>query len=338
MAEQRAHLPWVIRAGSGLTAVFLALGALLSVQPAAAQQVATPTSTPASTVAAPIGPFYFPVIFNNAAPGQSTVLIRQQQGFDACNLPALSTMATWWKSSPYSTVNIYLGGSSFPVKYCSFGVTNSYLAAADQQGWTFILTWVGPQAPCYAAHYPNDLTSISYNTTTAYNQGRSEADAAVTRARNLGFTGGLAIYYDMEAYAYYETTSCRTAANTFMSGWVSRLHELTVKAGGYGSTCSSRVSDWWTITNQPDYLWAAFWNSTSAYSQYASVYGLWCLSDTYWSNHQRIRQYTGDHTETWGSRSLEIDSNVIDGAVQAYSYGGLVGTSGAASSAPLAAQ
>jgi glucose/arabinose dehydrogenase len=36
---------------------------------------------------------------------------------------------------------------------------------------------------------------------------------------------------------------------------------------------------------------------------------------TAWANHQRIRQYEGGHNETWGTISLNIDSNVLDGVV-----------------------
>ena len=39
------------------------------------------------------------------------------------------------------------------------------------------------------------------------------------------------------------------------------------------------------------------------------------LPDGLWYNHQRLRQYTGGHNETWGTTTLNIDSNALDGFV-----------------------
>ena len=47
------------------------------------------------------------------------------------------------------------------------------------------------------------------------------------------------------------------------------------------------------------------------------MWGISCLSDGLWTNHQRIRQYAGGHNETWGGVTLNIDSNVSDGVVAA---------------------
>ncbi len=49
------------------------------------------------------------------------------------------------------------------------------------------------------------------------------------------------------------------------------------------------------------------------------MYGAPCLSDTLWSNHQRLRQYAGGHDETWGGVTLNIDSDVMDGIVASLS-------------------
>ena len=52
------------------------------------------------------------------------------------------------------------------------------------------------------------------------------------------------------------------------------------------------------------------------YDPNANVWNLGsCIPNTAWSNHQRIRQYEGDHDELWGGLILAIDSNVLDGVV-----------------------
>ena len=86
-------------------------------------------------------------------------------------------------------------------------------------------------------------------------------------------------------------------------------------AGVYGASCGSAPSDWANITHVPDVLWVANWLTPFQYRSNATVWGASCLSDTLWMNHQRIRQYAGGHNETWGSVTLNIDSNVSEGIV-----------------------
>jgi photosystem II stability/assembly factor-like uncharacterized protein len=341
MDNHRMHISWFTRMGGVLIACALAWGSLGFVR-AAGPSDAAPTPGDATFTVQPVGTltpasYYFPIVLKDGSLNlASHVLIRSGQGFDTCSLPSLNTLKTWWSKSPYRSINIYLGGSSF-YKGCSYGGLNSaYMAAADQMGWTFILTWVGPQAPCFAALDPAHLTAISSDSNTAYDQGRKEADGALDKARSLGFSGNILIYYDLEGYASHQVTNCRDVTNRFIAGWVSRLHEQGLTAGVYGGSCSSHVTDWAAISDVPDYLWAACWNFNYVYDRYASVYSLLCLSDQLWNNHKRVRQYTGDHQETYGGASLnEIDSDVIDGAVLAYGYGGLTAS---ANEAPITTQ
>ncbi|MBN1304918.1 MAG: DUF1906 domain-containing protein, partial [Anaerolineales bacterium] len=250
----------------------------------------------------------------DAASGMNTSILIGH-GFDICEIPSIAQMKTWWDNSPYEAVNLYIGGSA---RACP----NSLLSAAfleqlSAQGWKFIPTWVGPQAPCtgYSSRF-------SYNVTTAYNQGAAEANSAAGTLSVLGLTNpdqsDSIVYYDME---YYGTdTTCRNAANAFMNGWVSQLHSLGITAGVYGSTlCSTGLSDFWSITHRPDAIWPARWyhNSPDGYfDPDASVWGLGsCLTDSMWAEHQRIRQYEGTHNETWGTLTLAIDNDVLDGIV-----------------------
>ena len=245
--------------------------------------------------------------------GNTEVLIGQ--GFDKCEIPTLAQLQTWMDSSPYRAVNLYIGGSS---RACSnSALTSIYLETLHHQGWKFIPTWVGPQAPCtgYSSRMSSDAT-------TAYNQGINEANLAVEKLADLGLTypdkTGSVVYYDIE---YYGTdTACRNAVNAFMNGWVSQIRTRGNLAGVYGSTlCNTGLSDFLTITNVPDVVWPARWYHniyTGFYDPIATVWDLGsCIPNTVWADHQRIRQYEGDHNETWGGLTLEIDSNAIDGVV-----------------------
>jgi len=219
-------------------------------------------------------------------------------------------MRHWWEKSPYSVFNLYLGGVSF---YCRDQPLDAlWVNQVVQQGWSFILTWVGPQAPCSNFKY-----KMSDKPPIAYNQGREEAEAAAQAAEDLDILGDKIIYYDLEGYSD-PGTSCRDVVHSFLQGWNERLHELGLKAGGYGGACSSYISEWAQIQPPPDDVWMAHWYR-SFYDPNASVWDTPCVPNELWANHQRIKQYTGGHKETWGDVSLTLDSNVLDGEITAIS-------------------
>jgi len=237
----------------------------------------------------------------------SIIEINNQQGFDRCHLPSVPQMQTWWNSSPYWVFNIYLGGSMF---YCDDEIPDAFwVHQVAGQGWKFILTWVGPQAPCSVFR-----EKMSLNTSTARQQGRSEASAAAAAASQMGFLGNRVIYYDLEAFGVSASIECRAAAASFIRGWTERLHELGFLAGGYGSPATSHIADWATNNPPPDDVWIAHWLTPAQYRPDATVWSSY-LSNGLWYDHQRIRQYAGGHNESWGGVTLDIDSNVLDGAI-----------------------
>ncbi len=245
----------------------------------------------------------------NRLPGGGTT-VNQGHGFDTCAAPDLSTMGRWVQASPYRTIGIYIGGSS---RACAQRNLNStWIHQTAEQGWHFIPIWVGPQAACSGFR-----SRHSMDPATAYNQGKHEARQAVAAAQNLGLTDadgtGTIIYYDMENF---DTTNgaCRTAVRSFLSGWVAEIHAQQNQAGIYGSACASAASDWAGMDHPPDSAWLAAWHRYR-YDPSVSVFGVPCVADSLWANHQRIRQYTGGHTETWGGIPINIDANRLDGIV-----------------------
>jgi hypothetical protein len=232
----------------------------------------------------------------------------QAQGFDSCSLPSISQMQTWWNSSPYSFYGLYLGGAHLP-SMCTTA-TSSWVSAVHQQGWSFIPTWVGLQAPCTKYAY-----KMSSDPAIAYQQGQQEALAASYAAASKGLTnngvGGTIIYYDLEPFGD-SRPECRLPVQALMNGWVEKLHELGNRAGGYGSR-NSYVSDWATIAHVPNDVWAASWYAET-YDPYATVLGISWLEGL-WTGHQRIRQYAGDVSNQWGGVKLSIDIDVADGEV-----------------------
>lgn len=239
------------------------------------------------------------------------------QGFDACEIPTLPQMQEWWNNSPYSAVNLYIGGS---MRACAnTALTSTYLLKLYNQGWRFIPTWVGPQAPCWST---NPAYVFSSTESVAYTQGVNEAKAAIAVAKSLGLTNadgaGTIIYYDLEHFSESDTI-CRNAATAFISGWTYQMQSSGNLAGVYASPLNA--VDWWGIEYQPDAVWLAHWTEAS-YTSDASVYGSRYIPDTYWNNHRRLRQYAGGHNETWGNVTINIDSDVLDGPLTVPDSGG----------------
>jgi hypothetical protein len=224
------------------------------------------------------------------------------KGFDTCAAPSTSQMQAWWTNTPWSWVGVYVGGS---VRACSQpNLTSTWLNTTNSQGWRHQFIWVGPQAPCTTFS-----SRISSDTATAYQQGIDEANKAYNALIALGITNsaaGTPIVYDMEGYS--NDTSCRAAVKSFINGWTDQLAVAPAQvAGVYGSACNSYLSDLATITRPPAYIWAANWDGNTSTST------LSCVSGTYFANHQRLKQYQGDHNETWGGVTINIDSNCANG-------------------------
>jgi hypothetical protein len=240
----------------------------------------------------------------------AAIVISDRPAFDTCYLPAPYQMAAWWQSSPYDEVNLYIGGANRGCESHNRQIlTAQWINQVSSQGWNFIPTWVGPQAPCTSFQ-----SRMSWDAGVAYQQGRDEAEAAARAAQALGLTtsglGGTILYYDVESYG--DDPQCRAAVNSFIDGWTGRLHELGNRAGAYGAACSSHVSDWASLNHVPDDIWPAHWIAP-AFKPGVSVWDIACIDNSLWTNHQRIRQYAGDHAETYAGITLVIDSNIADG-------------------------
>jgi hypothetical protein len=231
------------------------------------------------------------------------------KGFDQCAAGTVAQMQTWKTASPYQDANIYHGGSS---RACGqVNLTASWVSAVFQQGWRLIPTWVGPQAPC--SSFGN---KFSYTASTARAQGQAEADAAVNAAAALGLGPGTPVYYDME---YYPTSSaCSVGVQAFVDGWTERVKARGYLSGVYG-TATNTQTDWrpGLFANVPDAAWVAAWacTGTAPCGFTPSVFGIPGLSDAYFTNNQRIRQYWGDHAETWGGVAFTVDANYANAPV-----------------------
>ena len=248
---------------------------------------------------------------SDAAPATRTARLRGP-GFDMCELAGEEDLRRWMDAGPYRAVNLYIGGA---LRFCvNASLTAQRLEALALQGWTFIPTWVGPQAPCTSFRSRFDA-----NPATAFSQGRAEAEQALQVAQTLGLAeadgAGTVIYYDLEAYDG-EDSACVEAARAFVAGWTQRIQQSNSYAGLYALACNPPIARYGDLAPAPDAVWFAAWTRQS-FDPAVTVNDLpaTCLPPALWNQSQRIRQYAGSHDEKWGGVTLEIDSNVLDGIV-----------------------
>jgi hypothetical protein len=221
-------------------------------------------------------------------------------GFDACTAPSSATM-TAWLASPYRAVGIYFGGAN---RGCAQpNLTAAWVAEQQAAGWHLIPLYVGPQASCTTSTKKNLIDN-----TQAAAQGRAAAQDAVARATALGLAPESVLIYDMEAYRTGDA-ACRAGVRSFMSAWTARLHDLGYLSGFYSSMASG-VADQvaaYRATGyvRPDYLDFARWDGVATVADPAVPAG-------YWQPHRRMKQYRGDHKETWGGVTITIDNDYLD--------------------------
>ncbi|MCY0923742.1 DUF1906 domain-containing protein [Streptomyces sp. H27-G5] len=245
-----------------------------------------PTPQPSPHVRAAAGP----------QPGNFT-----GKGFDTCAAPSQSTMDTWLARSPYRAVGIYISGAS---RACGQPhLTPAWVSTQTGKGWHLIPIDVGRQAPCSTLG-----NKMSNNPATARAQGSDAADASAAAAHALGIPAGSALYSDIEGYP--STASCKAAVLSFLSGWTTRLHSKGYLSGVY-SSASSGVKDAAAEYHNPaytrvDHIWFAWWNSAADTKAGNSA------PPTAWPNHQRIHQYAGNVSETWGGATISIDRNYLN--------------------------
>ncbi|WP_326624240.1 DUF1906 domain-containing protein [Streptomyces sp. NBC_01761] len=223
------------------------------------------------------------------------------KGFDACTAPSENAMNAWKASSPYSAVGVYISGS---FRGCAQpNLTASWVTSQTNNGWRLFPIDVGRQAPCTSYSL-----KMSTDPATAKSQGVTAATGAITAASNLGIPAGSAIYSDIEAYT--STASCKAAVLSYLSGWTERLHSSGYLSGFYSSAASG-IKDAASEYNNSaytrvDHLFYAWWNGAADTNTGSYV------PSTSWSSHQRIHQYAGEVTESYGGYSINIDRDYLD--------------------------
>ena len=227
--------------------------------------------------------------------------------FDTCTAPTLAQM-TAWKASPYKGIGIYIGGVN---RSCAQPqLTAGWVTAVMAMGWRLVPIYLGLQAPCGTRRY-------KMSTTSSNREGVREADDAVAKAKALGILPASAIYNDMENYDNTNAV-CRSAVLHYLSAWTKELHLQRYLSGVYGhqNSAAPDLAAAYNSTSyaRPDALWIARWDLNSSLTGWPTV------PNTFWAVGQRGKQYRGDHTETYGGVTLNIDNDRFDAPVASVSY------------------
>jgi uncharacterized protein YraI len=233
-------------------------------------------------------------------------------GFDTCAAPSLAQLKAWKGTSPYTIVNIYFGGNN---RACAQpNLTKSWVRDANKAGWKLLPTYMGYQPSCMYGNKPN-----RYTASNATSRGTSDAKDAVAKAKELGILAGSALYADVEHYDRADT-SCRTAVRRYVSAWTTTLHAAGYLAGVYVHQDSGlkELSEIYNSTTyaRPDAVWMARWDGNQSLTNWPTA------PNSQWAFWQRAKQYRGDHNETWGGVTINIDNDALNApvAVVARSY------------------
>ncbi len=237
--------------------------------------------------------------------------------FDACQAPSQAAMDAWWQSSPYWGAGIYTSGRN---RFCDVQVELSpeWVATQNSRGWRLFPIHVGLQASCSdpARDWERIDADPAGDYAAARAQGTAEADEAVAAARAYGIRSGSTLWYDLEAFDITRT-ACRESALALVTSWTQRLKAAGYRSGYYSSAASgikmlddARVdtTDAWVL---PDQIWIAHYVSRDDCKLRWGTTSTSFIPDDGWQRN-RMRQFCGTHTETYGGVSLSIDSNYLD--------------------------
>ena len=227
-------------------------------------------------------------------------------GFDTCSAPSETSMAAWGSASPFGAVGIYIGGVNAA---CLGGNLNAaWVSGESAAGWHMIPTYVGLQSPTVSGC--STCTTIS--ATAAASEGTADAQDAVAQAQALGIGTGNPIYDDMEGYT--RTTAASATVLAFLEAWTAELHVSGYLSGVY-SSASSGITDLvdqvGTGYVEPDDIWIADWPGEGQSTADPDVPG------TDWANSQRLHQYQGAQTESYGGVAINVDGDYLGGATAA---------------------
>lgn len=227
-------------------------------------------------------------------------------GFDKRDFPGLGQMQTWWDRSPYEWVGYYLPSP------CYSGVAwTGNRGPLLEQGWGLAVLYVGLQAPrpsaSSAPRVDSTATASAAPTRCATNtlsaeQGRLDADDAVSVAAADGFPEGTVIHLDVERAEPYPAE-----LDAYVRSWIRRVRERRFTPGIYGHRINAEA-----LFNSAREVYREFGDSSAPPFWVSSSLGFDLTKAPSASGFPfaSIWQNPSDANETHGGVTFRIDSNV----------------------------
>lgn len=271
---------------------------------------------PAASVAVTVAVSVLTAVVGHSAQADTGLAARYPAGatttwfagraFDACDAPPRPVMRAW-RSSPFGALGIYISGDHRACRQRELDA--GWVRDVSAMGWRFLPLDVSLQAPCSDNRR---LHHMSTDPRKAATQGGAAAAGALRAARSLGILAGSPIYSDIEGYDGRDAR-CGEAVRAYLSGWTGALHAAGYLGGVYGNLSSGMrgLSDAYldAAYTRPDVVWNAQWDGRTDLTGWRAV------PDEHWPEHQRVKQFRGDHDESYGGFRVNIDSNVLDAPV-----------------------
>jgi len=284
------------RRGTAVLTLAVAAAATVAFAPPAAVQTSSPRLAPVAAKAGPTSPVRFPV--------EAAATMLRGPAFDTCTAPSLRAMSAW-RVSRFRGLGIYISGSERSCRQPE--LTRAWVRRVTRMGYRLLPIHLGRQAPCTTRR-----NSAKIRPAIAARQGVNAAVTAIERARALGLRPGSALYLDMEHYNATRAR-CRVAVLRFISGWTRGLHSRGYLSAVYAGLTSGARDLARNYDNpaflRPDAIWIARWDGSRR------LFGWRGIPDRLWRNHQRAKQYRGDHNERHGGVTINIDSDQVDAPV-----------------------
>ena len=231
---------------------------------------------------------------------------------DTATAPSSSTISQWQATSPYSAVGVYVDvADRYDNRHdkVQANLTPTWVDQVLAGRWQILPIYVGLQAPCPTSSNVGRFKKMSGNASIARSQGAAAASNAAASVRALRIPATSPIVYDLEGYA--STSSCAKAVQSFLAGWTTRLHQLGLRPGVYGS----RLSTMTDLTNAtmsasypaPDVIWEATDSGNADTTFSTPPPGMW--------EGRRINQFYLGVNRRWGGIQLNIDESAVQDSI-----------------------
>ncbi len=221
-----------------------------------------------------------------------------RSGLDSCQVPTAAQEYDLWYHTSFWMQAFYFGGATASVTSCAS--TNPQTIAANinmysAYPWLFMPIWDDRQAPC-----TGNSQKFSYDTSTAYNQGVSDAISAYNAETAVGIDHQTVVTLDVETWdvpGQYYGSPCDYAAYSYIKGFLGTAEQgLAMSVALYSSPTSlSWFLDhyFFEINTQggnipiPTEVWGAHYDSNP------DPWALAPLPQGAFVFHQRIKQWQG---------------------------------------------